>query len=228
MSQNSLHAIEAVFFDLDGTLVDTAPDFVCVVNQLRREHSLEPMLPEQVNPYVSIGSGGLITGCLGMEVTHPSFEKARERLLKLYGESGYHGATLFPNADLFLNTLDQKKIPWGIITNKPKRFAIPIIKKLNLHLRSICLLCPEHVKDKKPAPESLILAAKYAKKPASASFYLGDHLRDIQAGFAAGMKTGSVAFGYIPPGENPLEWSADFHFEDFNHIHTAFFGDPRK
>ena len=222
MRSPDLSHIEAVFFDLDGTLIDTAPDFILAVNRLRAEHDLVPLADDQVRPHVSNGSLGLITNCFNF-TNEVEFEIARERLLDLYFEVDHTESTLFEGAEKFLKKLESLEIPWGIVTNKPVRYADPLIDRLDLRARMVCLLCPDHVKKRKPDPESLFLAASRAKIPSEKCFYLGDHLRDIDAGKEASMLTGSVAFGYIPAGLDPLHWNADYHFSSFEHIYNTFF-----
>lgn len=214
--------INAVFFDLDGTLIDTAPDFIAAVNNLRVEHRLSPLPAEAIRPYVSEGAGGLIKACFDISDEN-DFQKARLRLLDHYHDVDHQHSRLFDYAEEFLDKLEAAKIPWGIVTNKPERFATPLIQKLQLQDRLICLLCPDHVAEKKPHPESLFLAASMAQIPAQECFYFGDHLRDIQAGQSATMLTASVGFGYFPLSENPLDWNADYHFNSFEEIQTAFF-----
>lgn len=224
MLDKQLAHIEAVFFDLDGTLIDTAPDFITTVNKLRAEFDLQPLAAAAIRPHVSNGSSGLVEACLDIDPANTVLvNDAKSRLLDLYFETKHLESFLFPGADAFLQRLELLNIPWGIVTNKPARFADPLIDHLQLRERMVCLLCPDHVKQRKPDPESMYLAASLAKKPAERCFYFGDHLRDIQAGKAAGMATGSVAFGYIPAHEDPLHWNADYHFENFTHISNTFF-----
>ena len=214
--------IKGVFFDLDGTLIDTAPDFVVTVNQLRAKYNLPALTDKDIRFHVSTGAGGLVEACFETE-NEESFNQVRQELLDLYFDLNHPESRLFPAADSFLLKLEEAGIPWGIVTNKPEKFAVPLIKRLGLENRLVCLLCPDHVQNKKPHPESLYLAASMAKVDPKDCIYFGDHRRDIEAGKAAGMLTASVEFGYIPPNDTAASWKADYHFDTFEHIYNTIF-----
>jgi phosphoglycolate phosphatase len=199
-----------VLFDLDGTLVDSAPDFIRVLNRMRSEDNLPILDPVRIRNTVSNGSRALITLAYDMQPHERSFETKREYLLDLYFDCVGQEASLFPGMDKVLKQLEQHGIPWGIVTNKPERFTTLLIERLGLTERCAVAICPDHVKITKPDPEGLLLACARTGAEPARGIYVGDHVRDIQAGKAAGMKTVAVRFGYIEEGDDPESWEADW------------------
>lgn len=207
MNQTSYHAI---LFDLDGTLVDTAPDFIAIVNKLLVEENKSPLPPATIRNCVSNGARALITLAFGLEEDHPEFNCLRERLLDLYDSHLADESILFDGMENCLGIIEAKNIPWGIVTNKPSRFTDPLLNALNLHHRSATTICPDHVARSKPNPEPLFKACDTIKVKPEQCLYVGDHIRDIEAGKNAGMKTAAALYGYIGENEDPLNWQADF------------------
>lgn len=202
-------ALEAVLFDLDGTLIDTAPDFVVAVNQLRNNHQLESLPAASICEHVSNGSIALTQHAFNITPEHSDFATLRQALLDNYLNCiGQHSALYNGLGDL-LKQLNNASIPWGIVTNKPIAYAQPLIEKLELADSCEVLICPDHVAQVKPHPEGLFMAAKKINCDASAIAYIGDHDRDIEAGRAAGMKTIAAAYGYIGHEQNIEDWRAD-------------------
>ena len=201
----------AVFFDLDGTLIDTAPDFIAVVNQLLREENQQLLPADAIRPHVSNGSGGLIQFAFSMQESHPDFQRLRQRLLALYERHLSIYSQIFPGMKTLLNTLDGRDIPWGIVTNKPSCYAVPLLNDMGLNLRCAVLICPDHVQNTKPHPEPLYLACTKLRVTPEQCIYVGDHQRDIEAGRNAGMKTVVAQYGYISPQEDTAAWQADFY-----------------
>ena len=199
----------AVLFDLDGTLLDTAPDFIRCLNQLRQHHGLAPLPPEHIRRSVSNGARALIRVGFGLEPDHPDYLEKHTAFLDLY-ETGVAVETrLFEGMDTLLQALEQRHIPWGIVTNKPVRFAAPLVEALGLDQRCSVLVCPDHVSQRKPHPEALILACRQLGAPPAQAVYVGDHERDIEAGRNAGMTTIAVRYGYIEAPETVDLWQAD-------------------
>lgn len=203
-------SLDGVFFDLDGTLADTAPDFQVVLNELMRESGRAELSAAAVRRQVSHGARALVTLGFGLEPGEPGFDRELERLLARYREHLDVATRLFPGMDQVLERLDAAAIPWGVVTNKPERFTRPVLDGLGLLERVAAISCPEHVTERKPDPQALFLACRQAgiAQP-SACIYVGDHVRDIQAGQRAGMTTVACAFGYIDPDEDPAGWAAD-------------------
>ncbi|MGP9834094.1 HAD family hydrolase [Marinobacter sp. NSM] len=199
----------AVLFDLDGTLIDTAPDFIRCLNLLRQQHNLEPLPPEYIRRSVSNGARAMIRVGFELEPEHPDYLEKHTAFLDLYGAGVAVETTLFEGMDELLLNLENRSIPWGIVTNKPARFAIPLIEALGLAQRCATLICPDHVTERKPHPEPLFLACREIGAEPQQAIYVGDHERDIEAGRNAGMHTIAVRYGYIEQPESVDLWQAD-------------------
>lgn len=198
-----------VLFDLDGTLIDTAPDFVRCLNLLRQEHELAPLPADGIRPHVSDGARAMIRLGFGIDPEHPDYSDRHSRFLDLYETGICEDTELFAGMDRLLGALEEADVPWGIVTNKPVRFAKPLLAALELEERCSALICPDHVSNGKPDPEGLHMACHKMGAEAGRGIYVGDHVRDIEAGRNAGMVTVAVRYGYIV---NPAEvdlWQAD-------------------
>lgn len=209
--------IRAVMFDLDGTLLDTAPDFIAVVNQLLVEKERDELPHDTIRACVSNGSRALIMMAFAIEETHEDFHPLRERLLELYLQHIAIFTKLFPGIQDLLNKLAERNIPWGIATNKPAAYTVPLLEQLNIQPEPVVVLCPDHVKDAKPHPESLFLAAETMGCTPEEIIYVGDHHRDIECGRRAGSITIAAAYGYIEDEISVDDWQADYrvdHAED--------------
>ena len=199
----------AVLFDLDGTLIDTAPDFIRCLNQLRQQHGMPALPAEQIRRSVSNGARAMIRVGFGLEPEHEGYPEKHTAFLDLYELGVAVETTLFPGMDVLLSSLESRGIPWGIVTNKPARFAVPLIEALDLAQRCAALICPDHVAERKPHPESLLLACRQIQVEPIKSVYVADHERDIEAGRNAGMHTIAVRYGYIEQPETVDLWQAD-------------------
>ena len=220
------HKLEAVLFDLDGTLLDTAPDFVIAVNQQRQQHQLEPLDEDKIRTTVSHGARALVSLSFGMHEGDDGFEDLRQELLHLYQQHLCVKTQPFDGINTLLDWLDDQSLPWGIVTNKPRLYAEPIIAGLNLDKRCQTLVCPDDVSHTKPNPEPMFLACSHINCNPENTLYLGDHLRDIEAGKKAGMKTIATNYGYIEPNENTKTWQADYyvdHADDIIPLLKAYF-----
>jgi phosphoglycolate phosphatase len=214
-------ALRAVIFDLDGTLVDTADDFIPAVQQLREEYGKPPMDPTRIRSSVSNGSRALVQLALQMSEQHPEFEAQRQRLLTLYAQRlGLHAA-LYPGLAELLQALDDADIAWGIATNKPRQYTLPLLEQLSLKAGTV--ICPDDVTHPKPHPESLEKACRELNCSSEGAIYLGDHLRDIQAGQRAGLYTIAAAYGYIEPGDSADHWGADAVAKRSEDLHPMLF-----
>lgn len=198
-----------VLFDLDGTLVDTAPDFIRCLNQLRQQHGLEALPPEEIRRSVSNGARAMIRVGFGLEPEHPDYLDRHTAFLDLYEAGVAVETTLFTGMDDILAGLELRGIPWGIVTNKPVRFTLPLVEALGLAERCSAVVCPDHVNQRKPDPESLLLACQTMGVDPATGIYVGDHERDIEAGRKAGMTTIAVRYGYIEQPESVDLWQAD-------------------
>lgn len=201
--------IQGVFFDLDGTLVDTAPDLGGALNRLL-EQTRRPALPlATLRPHVSGGARALLRVGFGITPEDEAYAEYLERFLTIYQAHICDESTLFPGMDEVLDTLDARRIPWGIVTNKAERFTTPLVARLGLAQRSASTVSGDTAARPKPAADPLLLAAEQAGVEATRSIYIGDDLRDIEAGRAAGMATIIAAWGYLGSGPKIDTWGAD-------------------
>jgi phosphoglycolate phosphatase len=216
--------LAAVVFDLDGTLVDTAGDFIPAVQQLRGEYGLPPMDPARIRRSVSNGSHALVQLALDTRPQHTGYEQARQRLLSLYAQALGRDARLYPGLDALLAELEARAIPWGIATNKPRQYTEPLLRALALSPAQGALVCPEDVAAAKPHPESLQRICAALDCAPSRCIYIGDHARDIEAGRRAGLFTIAAAYGYIEEGDDADSWGADSLVEDSRALSPAIWG----
>jgi phosphoglycolate phosphatase len=200
---------KAILLDLDGTFVDTALDFIEVVNALRAQLSLAPISAKTVRQTVSKGASALTQLATDLPDTHPDFEPHKENLLKTYEGLNGQYARLFSGMTELMDWCADHRIPWGIVTNKPLRFARPLMAKLQLPNPARALICPDHVTHNKPHPESLLLAAQEMNVQPECCIYVGDHARDIIAGKSAGMYTLAALYGYLDDKDTPSDWGYD-------------------
>lgn len=210
--------IRAVMFDLDGTLLDTAPDFVVIVNMLLQEHNRPPLPEEKIRACVSNGARALVAMAFDIDETYPTFQALRLRLLELYIDHLAVYTKPFPGIENLLRTLANHNIAWGIATNKPAIYTSAILNKLNLHPIPASVICPEHVKESKPNPESLFLAAEQIGCTPQEIIYIGDHQRDIECGKRAGSITIAAAYGYVDDKIEVDDWQADYRVEHADEI----------
>jgi phosphoglycolate phosphatase len=195
----------ALLLDLDGTLLDTAPDMGGALNLLRAEHGLEPLPAHVIRPVVSHGAMRLVA--LGFpEATGDAFEALRRRFLDLYAANLAVGTRLFPGFEDVLASLESRGLPWGIVTNKPGWLTDPLLAALGLDRRAACAVSGDTVAERKPHPLPLLHAARLVGVEPARCVYVGDAERDIQAGRAAGMTTVVATYGYISASEDPLQW----------------------
>lgn len=198
----------ALLFDLDGTLLDTAPDMVGALNRLRLEEGLAPLPFEALRPFVSHGARGLVGA--GFPDAAPDVqEPLRLRFVRRYREALSGGTRLFPGCEALLARLEAAGLPWGIVTNKPGWLATPLLEDLNLATRIACLVAGDTLSVRKPDPAPLLHAATLLGLAPGACVYAGDAERDIQAARGAGMRAIAVGWGYYAPGEDPALWRPD-------------------
>jgi phosphoglycolate phosphatase len=197
----------AVIFDLDGTLVDTAPDLVAVLNRLLLD-SGRPQMPYAIaRNEASNGAAGLLRLGFGPGAAADEVERLRPRFLEIYAAHIAARSRLF----LGLSDIDElsSRFELGIVTNKPDAFTRPLLAALDLARRFACVVSGDRLPQRKPDPAPLKLAATELGLPVSRCIYVGDAPRDIEAGRAAGMVTIAAAYGYIRPSEDPHAWGAD-------------------
>lgn len=202
-----------ILFDLDGTLVDTAPDLGYALNLQRERHGLTALPMETIRPFASHGSKGLLSVGFNINPEDASFESMRAEYLNLYDQVFTRSPTLFDGVGDLLMSLHQHGIKWGVVTNKPRRFAAPLLDSMQLNTPMACLVCGDDAPLPKPAPDTLFLACEQAYAAPKDCFYVGDAARDIEAGNAAGMKTVTALWGYIDDMDQPATWGAHFSIQ---------------
>ncbi len=201
--------IQSVFFDLDGTLADTAPDLAAALNQLLQQHD-RPALPlSTIRPSVSLGGNAMLELGFPEPISEERFNDLRDSFLNIYAERLHQESTLFPGIDSVLEKLEASNLQWGIVTNKSTWLSEPLIDTLQLSQRTACLVCGDTTAYRKPHPEPLNHACKLTNSKPENSVYIGDARRDIEAGRACGMHTVAAAYGYIEADDNILDWQAD-------------------
>lgn len=201
--------VKAMLFDLDGTLVDTAPDLGAAANRVRESLQLEPLPLETYRPVASAGARGLLRTALGITPEHPDFPRHRDAFLDYYRGNLSRHSRLFAGMDEVLQAMERRGIHWGVVTNKPAWLTRPLLEELDLARRASCSVSADEVARAKPAPDSLFKACELLQLNAAECIYVGDDLRDIDAGRAAGMPTIAADWGYLGEG-GPIEaWQAD-------------------
>jgi N-acetyl-D-muramate 6-phosphate phosphatase len=201
--------LRAVLFDMDGTLLDSAPDFIAISQAMRVDRGLPAIADKLIRDQVSGGARAMVAANFAMDPEAEGFEALRLEFLERYQS---HCAVLtrpFDGINELLDEIEQARLIWGVATNKPVRYAEPIMRQLGLAQRSAVLVCPDHVSRSKPDPEMLLLACSQIGIQPGEALFVGDDERDIEAGRAAGCKTAAVTYGYIHPQDNPRNWGAD-------------------
>ena len=200
---------KAVLFDLDGTLVDTAPEMHLAMNVLLKEEGLNPLPYESIRPHVSNGVMGIFNNAFD---DNPKIGGRRfNRYLDIYEEHLGINAHVFPGMTEVISSIESKAIPWGVVTNKSKRFTIPLLEKLKLFKRASCIVCGDTTDKIKPDPEPINYALLLLNtKSSKSSFYIGDSKKDVDAAKAAGISSIACTFGYIEEDDDPEKWYAEF------------------
>ena len=204
-------SIECVLFDLDGTLIDTAPDFVEVMERLCDENDTPRVTQQQVFQTVSDGARALVKLAFSIDEDDPEFQRLHEQLLSIYDQQlDATVSQLYPGMADLLTKLEASNIPWGIVTNKPAHYAEKLLLNMQLSERCGSLICPDHVSERKPHPESILLACQRLGCDTERTVYMGDHIRDIQAAKNADVIAVAAAYGYLSADARVEEWYADF------------------
>lgn len=206
--------VRAVLFDLDGTLADTSPDLTDALNQLLKKHGKSTLNYDHVRKNTSRGSIAMIELGFNEILEEEHGMQLREEFMEIYSTMLCNKTKLFPEVPELLDFLDHAEVPWGIVTNKPGRFAEPLVQELEIAYRAICLVSGDSLSRRKPSPDQLHHAANIIGINESDCIYMGDDQRDVQAGKAAEMKTAVAAYGYIQDNDDPRSWGADAVFNN--------------
>ncbi len=201
--------IRTVLFDLDGTLLDTAPDLADALNAVLAEQGRARLPFEQIRPVVSHGGIALIQLGFGLQRSDPGFEALRERLLAIYRDNLAVKTRLFTGMAELLHEIEQRGLNWGVVTNKPGWLTEPLLQALGLRERAACVVSGDTLDQRKPHPAPMLYACQLAGSRPDQCVYIGDAERDIEAGRNAGMLTLVALFGYIQPDEDAHAWAAD-------------------
>ena len=198
-------------FDLDGTLVDTAPDLAHALNLQLQRHGKPPLAYESIRPLASHGSRGLVGLGFGVTPQDNNFIAMRDEYLSIYESVYMRSPVLLSGIADLLQAIENKGFKWGIVTNKPRRFTVGLIESMGLSLenRAACIVCGDDAPQPKPSPATLLMACEQVGVKPENCMYVGDAERDVQAGNAAGMQTVVALFGYIDVTDKPAEWGAD-------------------
>lgn len=200
--------VKAVLFDLDGTFADTAPDLAAALNHTRASRNLPPLPLDVIRPQASHGSRGLLKLGFGIEPEHPDYNALRDIFLDYYERYiCIHTRPFSDMADL-VDALEQRGIKWGIVTNKPHRFTLPLMQALGYAERAACLVSGDTCARAKPYPDPLLKACEMMNVAPAQCLYLGDDLRDIQAANAAGMPGIIASYGYVSGDVSVTNWNA--------------------
>lgn len=198
-----------VLFDLDGTLADTAPDLGFSLNVMLEARGLPRLDPSKSRPYASAGTRGLLLAGFGVVPEDGEYPGLRDEFLEIYALNLTRSTTLFPGVAQMLDRIESEGLSWGIVTNKPHRFTVPVLQALHLAERAACVVSGDTTPHPKPHPAPLLMATKRLGIPASASLYVGDDERDVRAARAAKIDVIVALYGYLGTGAPPHTWGAD-------------------
>lgn len=208
-----LSDVRLVLFDLDGTLVDTAPDLAAVANRQRAQRGLDPLPLADLRPFASQGARGLIGRALGIGPDAEAFEPLRRDFLALYEQALCVESRLFPGMDETLAALEARGVRWGVVTNKIARYTLPLVEQLGLARRVACVVSGDTTAHAKPHPAPLLHALAECAVAPRGAVYVGDDRRDVESGRAAGLATVVAAYGYLGDGGSPDDWGADHRID---------------
>jgi phosphoglycolate phosphatase len=201
--------IDAVLFDLDGTLADTAPDLGGALNHLRSHRGLDPLPIDVLRPHASSGARGMIGVGLGITPGHDEYDALKTAFLEHYENNLLVHSRLFDGVRELLAALEASELAWGIVTNKATRYAEPLVEGIGLRPTRGCVICGDTTPHAKPHPEPLLEAARRLDLVPARCVYVGDDERDILAARAAGMRAVAAGYGYLGTARGPAEWGAD-------------------
>ena len=204
-----MQPIQTVLFDLDGTLLDTAPDLAYALNVLRRAHEMPELPLQTIKPSVGDGSKTMLKLAFDIDENHANYKILLDAFLNTYDTCLARETALFPGMEQVLSFLEEKKIPWGIVTNKPARFTHGILDALNLSRRTKCVVSGDSLNERKPHPAPILHACQLLEAKPETTIYVGDARTDMMASKAAGARFIAALYGYISAEEDPYSWQAD-------------------
>lgn len=200
---------QSVLFDLDGTLLDTAPDLSAALNQVLCDYNKKPVAYLEMRSFVHGGSQTILGHAFDIETSNPEYATINQKFLDYYAKNLTARTQYFPNMEYLLDQLDHANIPWGIVTNKPEIFTLPLLKSFGLTERTRAIVSGDTLPKAKPNPEPLLHACEMAGLDPRTTIYVGDSYVDVQAAQSANITPVVAAYGYIPFGHDPKTWNAD-------------------
>lgn len=205
--------LTTVLFDLDGTLLDTAPDLATALNTVLTNHQ-RPKLPfETIRPYSSMGTRGLLKLGFQIDEAHAEYKELREQFLQAYHHHIFDETSIFPGIEQVIAQVENQGLRWGVVTNKPFGLAQQLMQHFKLIDRCACLVGGDTLAKHKPDPEQLLYACEMIGCSTDESVYIGDAARDIEAARRANMRSVAALYGYITPEERPETWQADYYVD---------------
>lgn len=208
-----MNLVQSILFDLDGTLLDTAPDMAYALNQQRKIHGLSALPFSTIRPHVGYGSKAILDIGFQIDDTHPLYPSLLNEFFMLYEKHLIGSTQLFPEMEIVLKHLEDQQLPWGIVTNKPARFTYSLLKALNLDKRAGCIVCGDTLSTRKPHPDTILYACDQLKQSPNDCLYVGDASTDVMASKSAGTRSLVALYGYIHKNEDPFSWQADGYIE---------------
>lgn len=205
--------VKAILFDLDGTLLDTAPEFIYCLNVLLQEEGKKPLTVEDIRGTISYGAKGMVEAAFNLSEQNPLFESLKKRFLALYHQDTGAKSQLFPGVSSLIERLSVHNMPWGIVTNKPQVFTQALIKRFPPLQKALCVVSGDTLLVQKPDPAPLLHACQTLNVLAQDCWYLGDAKTDVEASRGANMRCAIANYGYIPSHENTQNWQADCYLE---------------
>ncbi len=205
--------IDTILFDLDGTLLDTAPDLAKALNIVLERHQRPAISYDRIRPYSSAGTRGLLG--LGFQISEsdPEYSELRKQFLNAYHDHIKDQTAIFPGMLSVLSHIESKQMRWGVVTNKPENLALQLLDHFDLSRRCACLVGGDTLLKRKPDPDQLLYACEQMNTETARTVYVGDAARDIEAAKRANMTSIAALYGYINTSENPQSWEADYYLE---------------
>jgi len=200
---------KTILFDLDGTLLDTAPDLTYALNLLRKDQQLPELPNSDIRSIANLGSRAMLKHAFDIDHDHPDFLPLREKFLNIYQKHIANSTRFFPAIERVLLHLDENHIPWGIVTNKPTEPTLRLLKTLQYDHRPACIVCGDTLEYAKPSPEPVLHALWLMQAEPKQCLFIGDAQTDVIAGKAAGVRSLVALYGYIGGHEDPMSWEAD-------------------
>jgi len=212
--------LSCVLFDLDGTLVDTAPDLILCLNKALSSHGLATVTADTIKPFISFGAAAMIDESLNRSISEELRADILETMLDLYQNNIAEHTVFFSGMAGTLDSIEAQGLKWGVVTNKLERFTNPLMDALKLTDRASCIISGDTTANPKPHLEPMLAACKQAAVSPQECVYIGDAIHDITAGKNAKMKTLAALYGYLKPGDTPETWGADALIESPEQLAT--------